>query len=305
MNTSENKIASMVGVSDCLSETLSVEVEAVPTAGGGKWQNFKARNIRAKVTGEAYLTPQNEGQLKEGSKIFIKLNDKLLGGIVTTVNDRAGTRERSMKGYEIITNGIEFPTTDLQALYVPRWQGATDRSVLRDWSGNGYDMQLISAEWSNNSLILTPQTRVYTLGIVFVNIGNDVTILVKRTLASSPDVNSRGVMLSTLQGGIYMILEEYTANGWRVRNLGRNTLVDVVPDGWSYYRRTDYNDQPLDVGASTITNSRFSLSGTSGVTSYSTLSALAMWSRRLSDSEIKAAEEILDTINAPTPQPSA
>ncbi len=296
MNTSENKIASMVGVSDCITESLSVDVEAVPTAGGGVWQNYKAGNTVAKVTGEAYLTPENEGQLREGSNVAIRVNETWLGGRVTTVTDRADARGRTLRQYGVVTNGSEFPTTGLQALYVPRWQRVPDRAVLRDWSGNGYDMRLVHADWSDTSLILTPQTRVYTDGIVFVNIGNDVTIIAKRTLTISPAVNSRGVMVSTLQGVIYVILEEFTANGWQVRNLGRNTLVDVVPDGWSYYRRTDYNRQPLDVGANSITYSRFSLSGTSGVTNYSTLSALAIWSRRLSDAEIKAAEEILDAM---------
>lgn len=299
MNTNVIKVPSLVGVSDCITETLSLDVEAVRAAGGGKWQNYKARNIRAKVTGEANLTPENEEQLREGNKVVIKLNDKWLGGIVTTVNDRAKTRERAVIGYEIITNGNEFPTSDLQALYVPRWQVATDRAVLRDWSGNGYDMHLISAEWNDTTLVLSSQSRVYTLRSVFTNVGNDITILSKRTLSSRPTVNSRGVMLSTLQGSIYLVFEEYAASGWRIRNLGRNTMVDVVPDGWSYYRRTDYNGQPIDVGTSTITNSRLSLSGTSGVTSYSTLSALALWSRRLSDAEIKAAEEILDATNTP------
>lgn len=181
----------------------------------------------------------------------------------------------------------------VEALYIPRWQPEDDRAHLRDYSGKNRNMRLIQAEWSAESLLLTNNTRAYTPsgGMSF---GDNVTVIADRDVSNST-ANARGFMLSTLQGVIYLTIEERTASRYIIRNFGVNNTINIAADGWMTYRRTDYCGQPIAAGSAAANNSRISFAGTSGVPTWQSCRALAMWSISLTDEEIEMAKLFLST----------
>lgn len=178
----------------------------------------------------------------------------------------------------------------LVCLYVPRWQ-TEHGNVLTDYSGHSRDMTLRDAQFAEQAIVLESASRGYTS--VFGDYGTNLTILADRDVSSR--TSGRGVMLSTQGGVIRLTIEEQTAAGYIIRNLGANNNIIIAADGWINYRRTDYCGQALTAGSGSTQGCRIGFSGTSGIPTWQRCRVLAIWSIPLTDEEIEMAKHYLST----------